>query len=306
MRTHELSFAGGASRATIAVDYGCNLYSWRVGERELLYAPPGFGTDPADLYHGGVPILFPAVGRTWDRSQCPAVPDRYSLGSRQQKRFSMPPHGFAGVGSWTEQAVVSAAAEVRAAFAFRYDEAVRERHYPFDVQLVQEFALGADRLEWVATLTNTGSGPAPFAFGYHPYFGMGLGGTTIALPCSEELHLDPDLLVPTGTTSPVTGILNLGVGDGCDCVYGGMAGTTATLEDAADGSVFELAMDAATRNVVVYSGAGDPFVCVEPWTRGLGAYEALGRDDWPEDADLEVLRPGERRSFFMAIKVRGI
>ena len=304
MRTHELSLAGGVAQATIAVDYGCNLFSWRVGGRELLYAPQGFGTDPADLYSGGVPILFPAVGRTWDRSQSPAVPERYRLGSAEQRELTMPPHGFVGVGSWSEQDAGVPGAEARAAFAFCCDRGVRERHYPFDVRLVQEFILTPSTLELAATLTNTGPGPAPFAFGYHPYFRTGPEGATIVLPCSAQVRLDPDLLVPAGGMRPVSGTLAIAVEDGCDCVYGGMTGATATLEDTADGLVLELGLDAATRNVVVYSGAGEPFVCVEPWTRGLGAYETLGRDDWAECAELDVLRPGERRRFAMVVEVR--
>ena len=303
MRTHELSLGNGGARALIAIDYGCNLYCWRVLERELLYAPPGFGTDPDDLCHGGIPVLFPAVGRTWDRSRDPAVPGHYRIGGKQGV-FSMPPHGFVGSGAWEEVDATATEVEARAAFAFRYDRAVRERHYPFDVRLVQEFMLTSSTLGLTAVLTNTGPCPAPFAFGYHPYFRVGADGATVSLPCSREVHLDPELLIPSGGVSPVSGDFRIGMEDECDCVYADLTSTTATIEDPANGLVFQLRLDAATDNLVVYSAAGAPFICVEPWTRGLGAYESLDRDDWSDGANLEVLAPGEQRRFGMTIEVR--
>jgi len=280
----------------IAVGFGCNLCSWIVGGRELLYAAPDFGEDASGFYEGGgTPLLFPSVGRTWDRSTTPAVPERYRVAGREGE-FTLPNHGIGTMGTWRRLRADRAADEIVIEYAFHYDAEVRLRHYPFDVEFRQVFILRPDSVELAGTARNLGADPAPVAYGYHPYFRIASDELLVRLPCGEQVELDPELLVPTGATSPFSGELTAAVASCCDIAFGGMTGRRASLIDRQGACAVHLDVDENIANFVIYSGEGQPFVCVEPWTAGLGAYESLSDPGWPEAGRVPVLAPGASRT----------
>jgi galactose mutarotase-like enzyme len=47
----------------------------------------------------------------------------------------------------------------------------------------------------------------------------------------------------------------------------------------------------------LYSPDGSDFVCIEPWTRGLGAFESLKDPGWESGKLIPVLQPGETIEF---------
>ena len=71
-------FTVGGAEFAIARELGCNLFSWVVDGREVFHRPAGF-PERGLPYEGGNPLLFPAVGRTWDRSVEPPAADAYRL-----------------------------------------------------------------------------------------------------------------------------------------------------------------------------------------------------------------------------------
>jgi len=296
MQTRILELQDGPASITIAEDFGCNVFSWQVADRELLYACDRFGEDIADFYHGGIPLLFPSVGRTWDQSVAPAGPERYRLNGRQGI-WTMPCHGIVPLGKWKllRQDVTADCATVE--YAFGYGEEVMDHHYPYAVSYRQVFSLRHDSLEMVGIYANDGPAPAPVAFGYHPYFRLESPAAQLELPCTEAVELDGDLLIPSGGSTPFNGTLEIRTEQDADAVFGGMNGSQARLLDPDAGRVITVDMDANTEHVVVYSGAGCPFVCIEPWTRGLGGYSHLQAPGWEQTQPIPVLQPGEERSF---------
>lgn len=290
MRLERFALADEAATMSVAEDFGINICSWTVAGQELFHTDPSFGAGADTFHEGGNPLLFPAVGRTWDQTATPPVPERYSLAATD-RTFHMPIHGIVPLGSWTRINREETADAVHVAYAFHYGEAVRERHYPFRIQLRQDYTLRARTLHLAAHLTNVGSEPAPAALGYHPYFRLGNGRVRLELPCREQLEEDPELLVPTGNVLPFAGTLALGPTAATDTVYAGMTGAQARLcQDA--GPCVTITTDGAIENYVVYKPADALFVCVEPWTRGLGGFGKLQRPDWPDGRDIPVLAPG--------------
>jgi len=295
METHVFSLGEGASRIEIAPGFGCNLCSWQVAERELLYKSKRFGVDPSAFYEGGgTPILFPSVGRTWDRRVSPAVPERYAIADTIPP-LTMPPHGILPLGDWTLKTVDCTPARVEATYAFDYPLEVARRHYPFLINFEQSFVLERHAVHLRARFENTGTTAAPFAFGYHPYFRFYSGRASVQLPCASQVELDVDLLVPSGRTEPFDGTLRITADQQCDMAFGSVNGTEARLVDESAGYGVVLECDQNTENYVIYSAAGEPFVCVEPWTRGLGAFETLRDPAWHQKAHLNILEPGEAR-----------
>lgn len=297
MTTNAFSLADGASRIEVAVDFGCNLCSWCAEDRELIYRSDRFGTDVSSFYEGGgTPLLFPSVGRTWDRRESPAVPERYRIANGPED-LTMPVHGILPFGSWTLSDASGSASRIAVEYTFEYSLDVARRHYPFLVNYRQKFILERNAVTLCARLENVGTTPAPFAVGYHPYFRFYSDAVRIQLPCENEIELDRTLLVPTGGTTPFDGTLHVSASHECDVAFGGVSGTQATLLDEHAGFGIILECDRNVENYVIYSAPGEPFVCVEPWTRGLGAYEQLGDPGWEQSAALIMLQPGEAKRF---------
>ena len=171
METRRFALADGSAALEIAVDFGCNMCSWQVAGRELLYTCEGFGTDTETFYNGGNPLLFPAVGRTWDRSVTPPAADVYGVGAELQGLL-MPCHGILPFGSWHELCLEQSDERVAVGFGFECAAEILQKHYPFDVALRQEFILTAGSVELRTCMANRGETSAPVAFGHHPYFRM--------------------------------------------------------------------------------------------------------------------------------------
>jgi galactose mutarotase-like enzyme len=299
MDVQTLSVAGGRVQARVAVDFGCNLFSWEIDGRELLHCPEGFGTDPESFFHGGTPILFPAVGRTWDRSVTPPLSDRYRLAGCEAE-LSMPLHGIGPYGSWRVERLEPAGDQARLVCRFAYPPDVQSRHYPFAVELVQEFILHPTVVEFRARLRNVGKDAAPYAFGYHPYLRLISGKATIDLPCRRQLELVPELLVPDGDRSrPATFPIEIRKGVAVDAVFTMLTDRCAMFMDHDSSYALRLQGSEDTHCFVLYADPSGRFVCIEPWTRGLGQYEKLRRPNWADALPLNVLLPNRKRTFSM-------
>jgi galactose mutarotase-like enzyme len=141
-----------SSGATIAIfsERGAELVSLRHRAREYIWTP-----DPAAWGWGySAPLLFPVVGRSRD--------DQVKVDG---KAYPMPLHGFA----LNRDFKIVAAEPARIAFELIDDDATRAM-FPFAFRLSVVATIGDGRLTFAATVENTGARTAPFAFGYHPAF----------------------------------------------------------------------------------------------------------------------------------------
>jgi len=311
---YQVSDADRGASFRVAPELGCNLCSWIVDGVELLFRPEGFLEHPApddSTAHlaGGNPVLFPAVGRTWDLSVSPPQAERYRIAGTSGS-YRMRVHGLAGLMTWkrndnsfdhppgtSNEAASGSAPTLAVEYEGRLDEALREKHYPFDVGLRIRYGMTPTSITLTSVVTNYGSGSAPFALGFHPYFGVSTKeDIEVVLPCASRVYLDQKLLIPTGNTDALTDpVLRFDDDTTYDMAFGSVSGNRALIRHVRVGLDIRIDIDPAVAMFVVYSGARTPFICTEPWTRGLGGYAALGSKDGRSRNDLEFLSPGETR-----------
>lgn len=275
------------------------MCSWIVEGDELMYCPKDYPEAAFKITGGGNPILFPSVGRTWDRSGPEPVPERYVI-EGDDSVYRMPSHGIVFQSKWSriEQEVTSE--KVTALYELHVPDAVREECYPFDVSLRQQFVLRRDCVELKAEITNVGSVPAPVAFGYHPYFRISnpsREGVEVRLPITKEVILTKDTILPTGDVQPADGCIRLQPDVYYDASYEGITDRRMSLIDRNAGRIIHVEFDSNCEGVVLYSPDGSEFICIEPWTRGLGAYERLRNPGWETGEYIPVLQPGQQMHF---------
>ena len=300
----------GDSEFIIARDFGCNLFSWKMGGDDILYHPPGFSSknlacDPTEYYQGGNPLLFPSVGRTWDTTGSEPQAEVYRIDG-VCRSYKMPIHGVVPYTKWRTLSETRNHDCVSVEYECVVPEEVTENYYPWPVDYVQSYTLYRRKLELRAVFHNKGSKPAPVAFGYHPYFQISntsRSGVEIRLPCREELTLDQKLLVPDGNTIRCTERLQLQAGKTYDNAYCSLAGTRTSLTDENAGRTVHIDFDENIAMLVVSSPQDSPFVCLEPWTQGLGAYPSLRRENWEQTDVTPVLLTGEIRTVCLSYTV---
>ncbi len=284
-------------KVNIAVDFGCNLFSWVVDGKEVLFSPERFGETIDQFYHGGNPILFPSVGRTWDCSGQEPIQDIYQVFGLKTKH-SMPIHGILTLTEWNKIVCDETPEAVRVVYKLTVPEIVRELSFPFDLAMTQTYEIAPGTINMTTNISNQGDKPAPFAFGYHPYFALpdaSRHDVALSLPSSTRLSLEPKLLVPTGETEQTQSEFQLEPGLDYDCVYSNLTGTRATLSIGQLKRQVHIDFEEDIENLVIYAGSGTSAVCVEPWTKGFAGYSKLSKEGWEESGAIDVVKPGEER-----------
>lgn len=291
--------------ASIDVGWGCNLISWVVDGNELMYCPQELYSNITKITGAGSPLLFPALGRTWDRSVTPPVKCNYRIyGS--DKTYFMPTHGIIYQSKFVKVEEKKCCDKASVLYKLEIPKEVIEENYPFDVSFSQRFTFTPNTIELATIMTNNGSKPAPAAFGHHPYFlisNANREGVEVRLPVTTWLKTDLDLVLFTGESEPADGVVKLQADVEYDHVYGGMTGNRMELIDSKAGRKIWVDFDDNFELMTIYSLAGTDFVCIEPWTRGLGAFEELKNPGWESGEAIPVLAPGETKTLKAAYGV---
>jgi galactose mutarotase-like enzyme len=288
---------------SIAPNWGCNLFSWRVRGSELMYCPEDVPAKATKITGGGNPTLFPSVGRTWDHSSGEPVRGNYRIHGFD-KSFFMPSHGIVFMSDFSKVNEERADDAITVSYQLGIPQTVHDENYPFNLGLIQRFTLRPESVELEATITNNGDVPAPCAFGYHPYFRISNSqreGVQVRLPVQKRLLLTPKTVMLTGETQPTDGIVDLKAGIYYDSAYGEPVGVRMTLIDSKVGRSIHVDFDEKCELFFLYSPDDSEFVCIEPWSRGLGAYEHLKEPGWEDGSLIPIINPGEQvnyRAFF--------
>ncbi len=291
------------SSVAIAPEYGCNLFSWNVNGKELLYCPKGFSENSCEFFSGGNPVLFPSVGRTWARSSGKPIADIYRIHGKKGV-YKMPCHGILPFGEWVKESEEIAEEHVQVEYSFSYNENIFSEYYPFRVSFNLSFTLTHTTIRIKGSFTNRGEIPAPFAFGLHPYFRIAdRDCVQLHIPATKRVELDPSLLIPTGKESPALSSLSLKKGQVYDIAFSGLNENRASIIDRKMEQAIHIDFDKNIEMFVIYSGADSDFICLEPWTRGLGAYEFLASDNWQNGRRINVLQPGENKTVMIDYSV---
>jgi aldose 1-epimerase len=308
MRPHDVYQLNSGDSISIAPDWGCNLFSWRVNGRELMYVPDGYPEAAFKITGGGNPILFPSVGRTWDHSTNEPVAGPWRLAG-SSRAYSMPSHGVVYLSRFEKAEEGANTDEATVAYKLNVPEKVIRENYPFQVGLTQRFTLKPGRVELEAVLTNNGEIPAPAAFGFHPYFRISnprREGVTVRLPVAKRLLLTERTVLLTGETQATDGVLHLDPDLYYDQAFGEPTGHRMTIVDEQAGHAVHVDFGEGYELFFAYAPDGAEFFCIEPWTRGLGAFEHLKDAGWEDGALIPVLQPGETRRYRAAFSVEAL
>lgn len=289
----------GSNSISIAPGWAANVISWTAGGAERIYTPEDHPAAAAKLTGGGNPLLFPSVGRTWDLSGPEPVPGVYRIHGHRRP-YSMPSHGILYLCDFLKVDEQHAGDTLTVAYEALIPDAVRAEHYPFDVRFTIRYTLRPGALEMEAAATNRGAGPAPVAFGYHPYFriaGPERIGVQVRLPVRTRIFLTPDTVLPTGETEPTDGVLDLVPEVYYDHGFQDPTDRRMSLIDGGAGRTVHVDFGDWAEIFFAYAPDGTDFFCIEPWTRGLGAFSRLEAPNWESGEHIPVLRPGETRTY---------
>lgn len=281
--------------ATIAPHFGCNIISWVVEGREILYFPKFSNKQEIPFYAGGNPVLFPAVGRTWDRSKSKAVANKYSVYGCVGT-FEMPMHGFGLMGSWKKQNQKVTKTHIDVEYKLSISKKVQATNYPFEVSLLLNYLISARSITITAIVENHDEKPAPFAFGFHPYFKITQKeNIKIKLPCTKRILLHPELFIPVGLEQLRQPEFPLEDKRYIEA-YAGCKGKCASIIDTNEGWSLNIKGSEMIENYVISAKPKEPYICVEPWTKGLGGYEMLAENDWQQGKHINVIKPQQKQT----------
>ena len=279
---------------------GARLMNWNIAladgsVRDVLYWPENANLGAIAKVRGGNPILFPFVGRCFDRGEIAFW--RAADGVRRP----MPMHGIARQGEFKVTrldargfvALLVPDAEARAAYPFDYEFAVTYRFEPLGLSC--EFAL-----------TNLGREPLPWCAGHHFYFTLpwSEGATrkdyTIRIPAAKRLRHDPTgALVAGPRLQSDESIANPALVETLHTALRSNETVFGEKDRAGDVTV-RLGRDKIPppdATFVTWTVADDsPFYCVEPW---------MGPPNAPEhELGLHHVAPRETQKFTVSISVK--
>lgn len=171
-----------SARALMAPGHGARLLAWSIDDWEIVVWPESVDWSRPQKARGGNPVLFPFIARSFQDNR---------IGfwkSPEGQVLPAPMHGFARDSAFS---VVSAEADV---LEMRLEANDTTRSvYPYDFRFEVVVRLGADSLQIVYRVTNTGKQPLPWSAGHHFYFGIPASeraGWELALPCKHWASQD--------------------------------------------------------------------------------------------------------------------
>ena len=189
----QVELRAGDARATV-VQVGAGLRELSVGGRAVI---DGYAIDEmCPSARGAHLIPWPnriRQGRyEWEGKVLQLAVNEHALGNAS--------HGTARWQSWT----LAERTEATATWTLRLHPAPG---YPFILDLRIDYSLAPDGLTVTTSATNVGPGPAPYAYGAHPYVmatpGHLVDEDSITVPAATSLQTDATL-VPW-STAPVAG-----------------------------------------------------------------------------------------------------
>lgn len=240
----EMKHAATGSAVTLCPERGGIVTGCTLENRELLYLDEATFRDPAANIRGGIPVLFPICG--------PLIDGRYEWEGRE---YEMKQHGIARLLPW-EVAGTNTDGEASVTLRLQSSPATMEI-YPFAFEIEFTYVLKNAALHIRQTYKNTGDGRMPFYAGFHPYFKTEAGPVRYRSDATRLMDMN-DL-----TEKPDTGIFDAGQLREAVVLLDSRSGAVSFQPTGPYSVVMEYSP--AFRYLVLWSVAGKPFVCVEPW-----------------------------------------
>jgi galactose mutarotase-like enzyme len=239
---------------------GCQLHG-----KELLYLDRDSFLNPKANIRGGIPVLFPIAGQLVD-------------GQYEWKgdTFRMKNHGVARIFPWE---VVATDTEGSASVTLSlHSNAETLAAYPFEFELRFTYRLQAGVLSIEQQYINHSQQEMPMVAGFHPYFATDSKNLVYETDATRMLDYNDKMEKPFNN----------------DLDLSRMVESAALLNATKQEIAFPLSEEHKVRltysddfrYIVLWSVAGKPFICVEPWT---ALNEALN-----DNEGLITVAPGEK------------
>ncbi len=276
-----VSVAAGAAQLVLAPGLGGGVVSWRRAGAALFRPPLADALQadsPRDL--GSYP-LFPYSNRIGGR--------RFAF---EGTTYRLPDlmNGWAIHGAGWRLPWTAHEADGRVTLSLDYPGG---ELWPFAFQAEQIFELEEDALTLRCVITNRHSGPAPVAFGQHPYFPRSPAATLRFAATGVQIP-GPDKIPVAHQAVPAEWNHEAGLPVGplaLDHCFTGWAGS-ARLAYPDRGFALDITADPIFANAVVFIPEGQDFFAFEPVTN---ITDGINRMDGPVPPGLFVIAPGEQR-----------
>jgi aldose 1-epimerase len=291
--------------ARLAPGWGGNLFSLRVGGRELLRQPPRL----ADL-HGfwyGLALLHPSPNRV-----------RGARFSFEGRAFTFPAndgtrflHGFACEVPWQAGEVVDDGGSARVETWLDWDASQpRFAEFPIRHRLTVRWRLDGEGLRCGVSVENRDRARLPFGFGLHPWFVAPGDRSQTFLTVAAEAHMEARDLLPTGRLEPLEGspfdlrrprpLSELDLDD----VYWGVRGSEPSGFEARDrGVAVSLTASPEFTHMAVYASPARDSFCMENQTCSTDAHN-LHQRGLEREAHLLVAESGQAVAGWVRIAPR--
>lgn len=254
--------------------------------------------ESGEFWKSHAPILFPHCGRILN--------SEYTYGG---KRYEMGIHGFAR-GMEFELVSVS---DVRVVLSLKSSEETK-KIYPFDFELIADYAVDGTELCANFTVKNTGDEVLPYMLGWHPGFNLECkNGETAEDFCIDFGNINECIrhpqqngafIAPTGTPYALPGgryqLCEEEIASEGTMIFVG-TGNTATLctPDSKHSLVLSYSKNLPYFLIWKWPSAEAKYVCLEPWS------DIPGPGDEPEVFEtkkMSRMNPGSAENYQFKIK----
>lgn len=239
--------------------------------KDLLHLDGEIYKDKEKYIRGGVPILFPCVGKLKD--------DTYTL---DEKEYHIPIHGLARNFPWK----LVGKNEEKGEMVLELNSTEETlKIYPFEFNLNFTYILQENSLKILQEYKNLSKKPMPFSSGFHPYFripdqvAVRIRASEVLNTISNEIEKCPEKIPDVEKEA---GYLVL---------------DNQEKEVRADFGSYKLtvAFDNVFRYLLIWYVETEKFICLEPWT---GKPDALNSKE-----TLLWIQPGENLKTWIEIKL---
>jgi aldose 1-epimerase len=278
--------------ARVVPAIGANLYSLKIGEDELIFAPP-----LAELATGagGTPVLFPTPNRVRD-ARFVFEGRTFQFPANSEANFI---HGLVRRRPWKSDPPTTTRASVSVRLSIDWDRSQPDfGQFPLPHRLSLTFTLTRTGLRITYAVQNRGPARLPFGFGLHPWFRVPGRREDVLLKVPATYRMEAEVRLPTGKLIPVqktpfdlrrpTPLAGLDLDD----VYFGLtAGSAPGFEWRDRGIRVTLGASREFTHAVVYTPARPTF-CIENQTSSTDAHNLFARG-LKRESHLLVVGPGK-------------
>lgn len=242
---YELKDTDTNSLVVLCPERGGIVIGCQLNGKELLYLDRDTFLNPETNIRGGIPVLFPIAGQL--------VNGQYEW---RGQTFKMKNHGVARNLPW--EVVATDTVESASVTLSLHSNTETLAAYPFEFELRFTYRLQAGVLSIEQQYINRSQQEMPMVAGFHPYFATDSKNLIYETDATRMLDYNDKLEKPFSGSLDLTGMV-----ESAALLHASKPEIAFPLSG---GHKVRLTYSDDFRYAVLWSVAGKPFVCVEPWT----------------------------------------